>query len=102
MREKKAKIVCLVPSWTETLLLAGALVVGRTRFCIHPANLVADIPVVGGTKNMKLEDILRLEPDLVIMDQEENRLEMAEALKAAGIEVAASEVTGMRSAAAFL
>ena len=102
MREKKAKIVCLVPSWTETLLVAGAFVAGRTRFCIHPADLVADIPVVGGTKNLKLDEILQLAPDLVVMDQEENRLEMAEQLRASGIEIMASQVSGLQSAADFL
>ena len=102
MREKKAKIVCLVPSWTETLLLAGAEVVGRTKFCIHPEAQVRLIAVVGGTKNMQLTEILKLQPDFVVLDQEENRLEMAEALKNAGIEMLISHVTDIQTAAAFL
>jgi hypothetical protein len=102
MREKKAKIVSLVPSWTETLLRAGAFVAGRTRFCIHPADRVAEIPVVGGTKTLNLDEILRLQPDFVIMDKEENRLEMAEALQKAGIEIIASDVNDFESAAEFL
>lgn len=51
---------------------------------------------------MNLDELLRLEPDFVIMDKEENRLEMAEALQKAGVEVIASAVTDLDSAAAFL
>ena len=102
MHEKKAKIVSLVPSWTETLLVANLNVVGRTRFCIHPAEMVSSIPAVGGTKNPKIDEIIALKPDFVVMDKEENKKEMAEALQAAGIEILVSHVTGVESAAAFL
>jgi len=66
------RVVSLVPSWTETLVEAGVDVVGRTRFCIHPANAVADIPAVGGTKKVDWEKIRNLRPDLVVLDREEN------------------------------
>lgn len=102
MHQKKAKIVSLVPSWTETLLVANLNVVGRTRFCIHPAKMVGGIPAVGGTKNPKIEEIIALAPDFVILDKEENKKEMAEALEAAGIEILVSHVTGLESAAQFL
>lgn len=68
----------MVPSWTETLLRAGIPVVGRTRFCIHPAELVKNIPVVGGTKEAQWDIVRDLKPDLILLDQEENPLEMAE------------------------
>lgn len=68
----------MVPSWTETLLRAGIPVVGRTRYCIHPTELVRDIPVVGGTKEAQWDVIRDLEADLVLLDKEENPLEMAE------------------------
>lgn len=68
----------MVPSWTETLLRAGIPVVGRTRFCIHPAEAVKTIPVVGGTKEVKWEIVQDLKPDLILLDREENPLEMAE------------------------
>ena len=102
MHEKKAKIVCLVPSWTETLLVANLNVVGRTRFCIHPAEMVSSIPAVGGTKNPKIDEIIALKPDFVVLDKEENKKEMAETLMAAGIEILVSHVTGLESAAQFL
>lgn len=73
------RVVSLVPSLTETLLACGVEVIGRTRYCIHPADEVADIAVVGGTKDANWQRIEDLKPDLVILDREENTLEMAEA-----------------------
>lgn len=102
MHEKKAKILSLVPSWTETLVEAGVHVVGRTRFCIHPQQTVGSIPIVGGTKNIQIDEVLKLQPDLVILDREENKKEMAEALKDHEIEVHVSHVTSLSSAAQFL
>lgn len=72
------RVVCMVPSWTETLLACGINVVGRTRYCIHPANEVAGIPVVGGTKDVQWEKVAKLAPDFVIFDKEENTREMAD------------------------
>lgn len=72
------RVISMVPSWTETLIEAGINVVGRTRFCIHPENKVSDIPIVGGTKDANWNLIVDLKPDVVILDQEENPLVMAE------------------------
>lgn len=66
------RIVSMVPSWTETLIAAGANVVGRTRFCIHPKEKVDAIPAVGGTKDWDIERVRSLKPDLILLDQEEN------------------------------
>lgn len=72
------RIVSLVPSWTETLIEAGANVVGRTRFCIHPKDRVKAIEAIGGTKSFDIEKLRALKPDLIILDREENTKEMAE------------------------
>lgn len=72
------RVVSLVPSLTETLLEAGADVVGRTRFCIHPKDKVQHIPRVGGTKDWNLEKIRSLRPDLLVLDREENPKFMSE------------------------
>jgi len=69
-----ARIVCLVPSITELLCdlgLAGKLV-GRTGFCIHPRDVVAAIPKVGGTKDVNIEKIRRLAPTHVVVNIDEN------------------------------
>lgn len=76
----RPRVVSLVPSATESLVAWGAEVVGCTRFCEQPA-----IPPVGGTKDPDLTAIVRLAPDLVVVDEEENRREDAEALTAAGL-----------------
>ena len=72
------RVICLVPSITETLIECGVEVVGRTRFCIHPAEQVKAIDKVGGTKDINWERCKKLEPDLVIFDREENLKEMAD------------------------
>jgi ABC-type Fe3+-hydroxamate transport system substrate-binding protein len=83
------RIVSLVPSLTETLydLGCGERLVGRTDYCIHPADAVATVASVGGAKTPNIEAVLALKPDLVLMDQDENRRADAEALIAAGVQV---------------
>lgn len=71
------RIISLVPSLTELLLDLGLSdqLVGRTRFCVRPEDKVDDIPIIGGTKNPRIDKILDAEPDLIIANQEENRKE---------------------------
>lgn len=66
------RVICLVPSLTETLIEAGIQVVGRTRYCIHPKTQVAQIPVVGGTKDVRWSLVEPLNADLLILDRQEN------------------------------
>lgn len=82
------KIVSLCPSLTELVfdLGRGDDLVGITRWCVHPAAGVASIEKVGGTKDPDVERIVTLEPDLVLMNREENRVEDAELLTAAGLD----------------
>lgn len=83
------RIVSLCPSITETLFAigAGARVVGRTTFCVHPADELASVATIGGTKRPDLDAILALKPDLVLLNEEENRLEDAIALQERGLRV---------------
>lgn len=74
------RVVSLVPSATETLLAWGVEPVACTRFCEQPR-----LRHVGGTKDPDLEAIVDLAPDLVVVDEEENRREDGEALTAAGL-----------------
>jgi len=74
--------VCLVPSITELICelgLAGQLV-GRTGFCIHPWDTVRRIPKLGGTKDVKLDRIRELAPTHAIVNIDENRRDVADAL----------------------
>ncbi len=74
------RVVSLVPSATETLRALGVDPVACTRFCEQP-----DLTTVGGTKDPRVDEIVALDPDLVIVNDEENRLEDADALRRAGV-----------------
>ena len=76
------RVVSLVPSVTETLTALGCTPIACTRFCERP-----DLPSVGGTKNPDVAAIVALVPDVVVMNDEENRREDYDALRAAGIAV---------------
>ncbi|AUC85288.1 cobalamin-binding protein [Polaribacter sp. ALD11] len=77
---KKLKIISLVPSLTELLVALGLEenIVGITKFCIHPKNLIKDKVVVGGTKTIHLEKVKALEPDFILCNKEENTKEIVE------------------------
>ena len=55
---------------------------GGTGFCIHPREVVASIPKVGGTKDVKVDRIRELAPTHVVVNVDENRLETVEELRA--------------------
>src|SRR5258708_19172391 len=61
------RIVSLSPNTTETLFALGAgdRLVGRSRFCDYPPEVLA-IPSVGGYVDPRLEAILALSPTLVL------------------------------------
>ncbi|MCA8941010.1 MAG: ABC transporter substrate-binding protein [Planctomycetes bacterium] len=69
------RIVSLVPSLTETICEfgVGCRLVGVSRYCSLPEEPLLFVPRVGGTKNPDLEKIASLEPDLVLLNGEENR-----------------------------
>ena len=70
----------LVPSATETLLALGVEPVGCTRFCD-----VEGIATVGGTKHVDVDAVVALAPDLVVVNDEENRIEDAQELSRRGL-----------------
>lgn len=68
------RIVSLVPSLTELIctLGLGAHLVGRTGFCIHPRQMLRDVPKLGGTKRPFLDRLRVLRPTHLILNREEN------------------------------
>lgn len=76
------RVVSLVPSVTETLLGWGVVPAAVTRFCEQPR-----LPSVGGTKDPDVAAVVALAPDLVVMNDEENRREDHDALVSAGLAV---------------
>jgi iron complex transport system substrate-binding protein len=81
------RVVSLCPSLTELVfdLGLGTSLVGVTEFCVHPAEGVRALEKVGGTKTPDVARIAALAPDLVLLNEEENRREDAAALAAAGV-----------------
>ena len=79
------RIVSLVPSDTFNIIALGAgdRLVGRTTYCEHGEG----VPTVGGTKDVDIDAVVALAPDLVIANQEENSRGPLEALAAARVPV---------------
>lgn len=98
------RIVSLVPSLTEALfaLGLGERLVGVTEWCVHPAEAVARVPKVGGTKDTDVAAVVALAPDLVIANHEENTRRTVEALRAAGLRVWLTYPRSVREGAALL
>jgi ABC-type Fe3+-hydroxamate transport system substrate-binding protein len=86
-RAGSPRVVSLVPSVTESLLAWSVRPVAVTRFCEHP-----ELRAVGGTKDPDLAAIAALAPDLVVVNDEENRLADADALAAAGLRLHVTHV----------
>lgn len=79
--KKYKRIISLVPSQTELLIDLGLEenIVGVTKFCIYPKHLLKTKTIVGGTKNIKIDKIKELQPDIILCNREENTKEIVEA-----------------------
>ncbi len=84
------RVVSLVPSATETLIEWGVTPVAVSRFCERP-----ELPHVGGTKNPDVEAVAALKPDLVVLCDQENRIEDHSALVDAGVPVFVFSITAL-------
>ncbi len=76
------RIVSLVPSVTELVCDLGlsSWLVGRTGFCVHPQPLLADVPKIGGTKDVNIDKIRALAPTHLIVNIDENEKPTVDAL----------------------
>jgi ABC-type Fe3+-hydroxamate transport system substrate-binding protein len=83
IRSPSRRIISLVPSQTELLYDLGLneRVVGITKFCVHPKIWFETKKRVGGTKNINIELVKTLQPDLIIANKEENTKEQIELLE---------------------
>jgi len=93
------RIISTVPSQTELLSYLGLdeQIVGITKFCIHPEHIYRSKERVGGTKQLNIERIKALKPNLIIANKEENVKEQIEELEST-CEVYVSDVKGLDSA----
>lgn len=95
------RVVSLVPSLTESVAVTRPeALAGATIWCTHTAGL--DVTRVRGTKNPDLAAVTRLEPDIVLANQEENRRIDVERLRAAGIPVWVTVIRNLDEAIASL
>ncbi|WP_168582137.1 helical backbone metal receptor [Gephyromycinifex aptenodytis] len=95
--ELVTRVVSLVPSLTEALALScPGVLVGATQWCTHPGEL--DVPRFGGTKNPDLPGIIGLRPDLVVVNEEENKPEHVQRLRAAGVSVWVTDIRTVQGA----
>jgi len=76
------RIISIVPSQTELLFDLGLdkEVIGITKFCIHPADKFKTATKIGGTKQLNIDLIKQLNPDLIIANKEENEQSQVEEL----------------------
>ena len=83
LNQTPQRIISLVPSQTELLYDLGLTeeVIGITKFCIHPDKWFRSKTRVGGTKQVKMDNIHQLQPDLIIANKEENIKEQIEELE---------------------
>lgn len=80
------RVVSISPSTTEALFAidAGALVVGRSKYCDYPKD-VEKLPAVGGFADPNVEAILALAPTLVVGAHGPAGPALEEKLKAHGV-----------------
>ncbi|MFT5890597.1 MAG: iron complex transport system substrate-binding protein [Dokdonia sp.] len=78
------RIVSLVPSQTELLVDLGLRdhIVGLTKFCVHPNGLIKEKTVVGGTKQVHVDRIKALQPDIILCNKEENTAQIVKDMEA--------------------
>ena len=84
-----ARVLSLVPSLTELMFDLGLAdnLIGRTQFCIHPADEIENVPSVGGTKKIKMDRVRDLAPTHALVNVDENPKEMADELSNMGVDV---------------
>lgn len=81
LKKTPERIISLVPSQTELLVDLGleASIVGVTKFCVHPNYIKKSKTVVGGTKQIHVDKIRSLNPDIILCNKEENTKDIVEA-----------------------
>lgn len=90
------RVVAVTAANVEVLyaLGAGDALVGRGEYCDYPEAALA-LPVVKSGAETNVEEILALEPDLVIMDTMAQTVEQVTALENAGLKVIITKEDGI-------
>lgn len=91
LTEPATRIVALTPADCEILCALGAenALVGRGEYCDYPESIL-DLPVVQSGADTNVEQIIALNPQVVLMSTMAQSTEQIEALENAGIHVVIS------------
>ncbi len=92
LAEPATRVVALTPSDCEILFAIGAgdTLVGRGEFCDYPAE-VLELPAVQSGNETNLEQIIALQPQLLVMNTMAQTEEQVAQLEAAGIQVVVND-----------
>lgn len=86
------RIVALTPSDCEILCAIGCedALVGRSKYCDYPESIL-DVPVVQSGAETNMEELLALEPQVVLMSDMSQTEEQANLLEQNGVKVVISD-----------
>ena len=92
LEQPAEKIVALTPSDCEILYAIGAgdKLVGRGEYCDYPAE-VMDVPSVASGADTNIEQIIALDPDVLLMSDMAQTEEQVKQMEDAGIKVVVSD-----------
>ena len=91
-----SRVISLAPNITEFVyaLGAGDQLVGRTRFCTFPPEVLS-VPVVGSFSHPNLEQILALRPDLCLAAQDGTPRHVIALIERIGVPVRVFDPAGL-------
>ncbi len=98
-----SRVIALSAADCENLYAIGAgdLLVGRGEYCNYPEE-VLELPAVQSGENMNLEEILALEPDVLLMSTMGQTKEQVQALEDNGVKVVVSDAADIEGVYASL
>ena len=90
------RVIALNPADCEILYALGAeeVLVGRGEYCNYPGD-VTELPSVNSGAETNIEQILALEPQVIVMSKMAQTVEQVEALEAAGVRVVISDAQNL-------
>jgi len=97
--EPVTRIVALTPSDCEILCAIGCeeALVGRGKYCDYPESIL-DVPVVQSGAETNIEEILALEPQVVLMSDMSQTKEQVNMLEQNGVKVVISDANNIAGA----
>ncbi len=92
--EPATRIVALTPADCEILCAIGCedMLVGRGKYCDYPESIL-ELPILETGDNTNIEEILALEPQVVLMSDMNQTDEHVQMLEENGVKVVVSETT---------